>query len=92
MRGAVGKFLRLPEGRAFLVQVPGTSNSKLRDDEIATLLNWMVMEFSRREVPPDFAPYTPAEVTVLRHRPLDDVAATRAAIVRKLAALGYRID
>lgn len=92
MRGAVGNFLRLPEGRAFLVQVPGTSNSRLSDAEIATLLNWMVAEFSRAEIPPDFTPYTPAEVTRLRHRRLDDVAATRAAIVAKLAAMGYRIE
>ena len=92
MRGAVGNFLRLPEGRAFLVQVPGTSNSKLTDAEIATLLNWMVAAFSREQIPPDFTPYTPAEVTRLRHRPLDDVAATRAAIAAKLAAMGYRIE
>ncbi|HEX6137475.1 MAG TPA: cytochrome c [Casimicrobiaceae bacterium] len=92
MRGAVGNFLRLPEGRAFLVQVPGTSNSRLSDAEIATLLNWMVAEFSREQIPPDFTPYTPAEVTRLRHRPLDDVAATRAAIAARLAAMGYRID
>jgi mono/diheme cytochrome c family protein len=92
MRGAVGHFLRLPEGRAFLVQVPGTSNSKLSDAEIATMLNWMVAEFSRREIPHDFTPYTPEEVTRLRSHPLDDVAATRAAIVAKLAAMGYRVD
>ena len=92
MRGAVGQFLRLPEGRAFLVRVPGTANSKLTDAQVATMLNWLVYEFSRAEVPPDFRPYTPEEVTRLRHAPLDDVAATRAAIVAKLAAMGYRID
>jgi mono/diheme cytochrome c family protein len=92
LRGAVGHFLRLPEGRAFLVQVPGTSNSKLSDGEIATMLNWLLPEFSHAEMPPDFVPYTRDEVTRLRHRPLDDVAATRAAIVAKLAAIGYRIE
>jgi mono/diheme cytochrome c family protein len=92
MRGAVGHFLRLPEGRAFLVRVPGTANSKLTDAQVATMLNWMVYEFSRAEVPPDFKPYTPEEVTRLRHAPLDDVAARRAAIVAKLAAMGYRVE
>ena len=92
MRGTVGHFLRLPEGRAFLVRVPGTANSRLSDAEVATMLNWMVYEFSRAQVPPDFKPYTPEEVTRLRHAPLDDVAARRAAIVAKLAALGYRIE
>jgi mono/diheme cytochrome c family protein len=92
MRGVVGNFLRLPEGRAFLVRVPGTSNSRLTDAQIATMLNWLVHEFSPAQVPPDFKPYTTDEVTRLRRAPLDDVAATRAAIVKKLGAMGYRID
>jgi mono/diheme cytochrome c family protein len=92
MRGAVGHFLRLPEGRAFLVQVPGTSNSALSDAQIAVLLNWMLPQFSREEIPPDFVPYTAEEVTRLRNQRLDDVAATRAAIVTRLAAMGYRVE
>jgi len=90
--GAVGHFLRLPEGRAFLVQVPGTSNSALSDAQIAVLLNWMLPQFSREEIPPDFVPYTAEEVTRLRNQRLDDVAATRAAIVTRLAAMGYRVE
>ena len=92
MRGAVGHFLRLPEGRAFLVQVPGTSNSALSDAQIAVLLNWLLPQFSREEIPPGFVPYTAEEVTRLRNQRLDDVAATRAAIVTRLAAMGYRVD
>lgn len=92
MRGVVGYFLHVPEGRAFLVRVPGTSNSRLTDAEIATMLNWLVHEFSPKQIPPDFKPYTTEEVTRLRHAPLDDVAATRAAIVKKLATMGYRIE
>jgi mono/diheme cytochrome c family protein len=92
MRGAVGNFLRLPEGRAFLIQVPGTSNSALSDAQIAVLLNWMLPQFSREEIPPGFVPYTAEEVTRLRNQRLDDVAGTRAAIVKRLAAIGYQID
>ena len=92
MRGTVGYFLRLPEGRAFLVQVPGTSNSALSDAEIAVLLNWMLPQFSRAEMPPAFVPYTADEVTRLRKQRLDDVAGTRAAIVARLAAMGYPVE
>jgi mono/diheme cytochrome c family protein len=92
MRGVVGNFLRLPEGRAFLVQVPGTSNSALSDAQIAVLLNWMLPHFSSEQIPPDFAPYTADEVTRLRRQRLDDVAATRTAIVRRLAGMGYRVE
>jgi mono/diheme cytochrome c family protein len=92
MRGTVGHFLRLPEGRAFLVQVPGTSNSALSDAEIAVLLNWMLPQFSRAELPPGFVPYTADEVTRLRKQRLDDVAGTRAAIVARLGAMGYPVE
>jgi hypothetical protein len=37
-------------------------------------------------------PYTAEEVTRLRNQRLDDVAGTRAAIVKRLAAIGYQID
>lgn len=92
MKDTVGNFLRLPEGRAFLVQVPGTSNSALSDAQIAVLLNWMLPQFSRAEIPPGFVPYTADEVTRLRNQRLDDVAGTRAAIVTRLASMGYLVE
>jgi mono/diheme cytochrome c family protein len=92
MKGAVGHFLRLPEGRAFLVQVPGTSNSPLTDAQIAVLLNWMLPQFSRAELPPGFVPYTTDEVTRLRKMRLDDVAGTRTALVTRLASMGYPVE
>lgn len=92
MKGAVGHFLRLPEGRAFLVQVPGTSQAPLGDAEIAELLNWMLANFSPGEIPPGFSPYSPAEVERYRGSRLDDVAGTRQRIVGKLKAMGVRIE
>ena len=92
MRGMVGHFLRLPEGRAFLVQVPGTSQSALDDAQVAELLNWMVAAVSRSEVPPDFVPYTGEEVTRWRAHRLNDAAATRMAIVERLRSMGYVVD
>ena len=92
MKGRVGYFLNLPEGRAFLVQVPGTSNSALSDAEVAVLLNWMLPQFSRAEIPTGFVPYTADEVTRLRSQRLDDVAGTRTAIVARLASKGYPVE
>lgn len=92
MKGRLGHFLRLPEGRAFLVQVPGTAQSALGDAAVAELLNWMVVNFSRNEIPSEFSPYTAGEVTRLRaHRP-NDVSAERAAVVSSLRNMGYRIE
>lgn len=92
LRGQMGHFLKTPEGRAFLVQVPGTSNSSLSNGDIARMLNWMAKAFSADTVPADFQPYTEAEVTALRSRKLTDVSAVRRGIVAQLAAQGIRIE
>ena len=91
MRSQLGHFLKVPEGRAFLVKVPGTSNAALSNADIARLLNWMLRSFSASTLPADFAPYTESEVTALRGAPLDDVAAARATVVSRLAEQGIVI-
>lgn len=92
MKNRVGYFLRIPEGRAFLVQVPGTSQSSLSDGETAELLNWMVRALSPDAVPPNFSPYTRDEVTRLRASSLADVPAMRASVVGRLQKMGYWIE
>lgn len=92
MKGRVAHFLRLPEGRAFLVQVPGTSQSPLPDRDVAELLNWILQSMSAAEVPPEFQPYTTDEVRRLRAERLADVMGTRARLVQQLRERGYSID
>ncbi|CAL94873.1 cytochrome c4 [Azoarcus olearius] len=92
LRGQMGHFLKTPEGRAFLVQVPGTSNSALSNADIARMLNWMAAAFSAATLPPDFQPYTEAEVSALRANKLTDVSGARRAIVARLVAEGIRIE
>jgi cytochrome c553 len=92
MRGSIGHYLHLPEGRAYLVQVPGTSQSSLNDRDTATLLNWMVNTLAGKQVPADFLPYTQDEVSRLRATPLDDVSGTRTNVVTRLQQMGYRIE
>lgn len=82
MVNQLGRLVAVPGGRAYLVQVPGTSHSPLSDAEIAALLNWMVHEFSAATLPADFRPYTEAEVTQYRAtRPLDIMARRRSLVV-----------
>lgn len=91
MRGVLGHFMRLPEGRAFLVQVPGVNNAGLSDEEIAKLTNWTVQQFSAQTAPPGWAPYTAAEVALAKQqRPLD-VAKARADLVTRLRAAGVQM-
>ena len=88
MRSALGHFMKLPEGRAFLLQVPGVNNAGLSDAQIASVTNWMVQQFSADTAPAGWAPYTAAEVgTAKLARPVD-VAKARADLVARLQQSG----
>uniref|UniRef100_UPI003F4989FA c-type cytochrome n=1 Tax=Cupriavidus necator TaxID=106590 RepID=UPI003F4989FA len=78
IRITVPQLLRSPAGRAFLIQVPGTSGSDLTDAQIAELMNWMLPTLTAQR---NAAPYTTQEVTRYRNDRLDDVAAHRASIL-----------
>lgn len=84
LRGEVAKFLSVPGGRAYLVRVPGTAQSELSDARTAALLNWLLREFGRDQVPADFVPYTAEEVAPLRRAPLTDVVTARRDLVRAI--------
>lgn len=92
VRGSLGHFFKVQNGREFLIQVPGSSQSPLSNAETAELLNWMVKTFSPNEMPPGTAPYTTAEVAKLRSSPLADAPARRGEIVRLLKEQGIVID
>jgi len=84
MKNFVSKFLSVPEGREFLIRVPGSANSSLSDKDLAELLNWMLMELSTEGLPDDFTLYTEVEVRQERARVLVDVAAFRATLVAQM--------
>lgn len=87
MKGAVAKFLAVPDGRAFLVQVPGVAKSRLSDAETAALMNWMLAALDPAHVPPDFEPYSAEEVGRLRADPETAVLDRRAALVAAIEEL-----
>jgi len=67
----VGYFVRIPEGRAYLVQVPNVAMNPGSDADIAELLNWVLGTYSRPQLPPDFRGYTADEVGRLRTQRID---------------------
>lgn len=90
IRDTLVPFAASPEGRRFLVQVPGVSQSTLSDDELAGLLNWMIQNLSRvrpaagpRSEP--ITPFTAAEVAGYRRTPLVAVQAARASLIQRLS-------
>jgi hypothetical protein len=86
LRDSMGRFLAVPGGRAFLVQVPGSATSPLSDARLAAVLNWMIREFGPADVAASFRPYAADEVAAWREQPLVDVEKTRAALVAGMAS------
>jgi cytochrome c553 len=85
---ALGRFMRTPAGRNYILRVPGAANSALSDAQLAAVLNWLAQQFNSDELAADVPMFTAAEVTALRHIPLASVLATRREVVRDLAATG----
>jgi mono/diheme cytochrome c family protein len=83
IKETLAPFALSPEGRRFLIQVPGASQSTLSDAELAELLNWMVQNLSLVR-PGGFTRFTEAEVAGLRRTPLVDVQGTRRRLVESL--------
>jgi mono/diheme cytochrome c family protein len=81
IKDTLAPFALTPDGRRFLIQVPGASQSTLSDAGLADLLNWMVQNLSVTK-PAHFTQFTTAEVARYRRTPLVDVQATRQRLLR----------
>jgi len=78
LRGRVGYFLCLPEGRAYLVRLPSLASSPLPDEVLARLVNFVVFDLGGHPADPKVhAPFTAEEVGELRKRPLNNLALGR---------------
>jgi hypothetical protein len=88
LAGFVGHFTRHPEGRDYLLRVPGVVRARLDDARLAAVLNWLLASLSLDQVAADFAPFTPEEVAGARRAPLAEPQATRARLITDLQAAG----
>lgn len=80
----VARFATRPEGRAYLIGVPGSAQAPLSDAELARVLNWLLAEFGPAEVAARVARFDAAEVARAR-TPLADVEAVRAGLLEAIA-------
>ena len=80
----LGKFLHVKGGREFLIQVPGAALSDLDDERLANVVNWMLVNFSKEQLPRDFKPYSASEVNALRANALTEIGVTRAALIEEI--------
>jgi cytochrome c553 len=88
LANALSRFMRTPEGRNYVLRVPGAANSALSDAQLAAVLNWLAVTFDTSAAAGNPAPFTSEEVSRVRHTPLASVIAARRAVVRNLAATG----
>ncbi|MGH8134500.1 MAG: c-type cytochrome [Steroidobacteraceae bacterium] len=85
LAGSLSLFMRTPEGRNYLLRVPGAANSVLTDAQLAAVLNWLAERYPAPNGAPAAA-FTAAEVAQVRHTPLANLQARRREVVRSLAA------
>jgi hypothetical protein len=88
VRDQLGYFLTLPEGRAYLMQVPGLLSAGLSDERAAGVVNWMVEYFSGPSRPAAFQPYTADEALRYRLEKPADIIGARNRIAAELIAAG----
>jgi mono/diheme cytochrome c family protein len=92
MRGTLGRFLQVPGGREFIVQVPGVMNTPLSDRDVATLMNWLLPKVSGDTLPPGLRPYDGEEIARLRTSRPSDVGAARQRLIDAGRAAGIAIE
>ena len=79
----LGEIITRPEGRSYLIQVPGASQSPLGDEQLARVLTWILREFSSTSLPGDFQDISLQEVQKFRPFTLENPKLVR----QKLLAL-----
>ena len=73
LKGLVGYYLNMPEGRAYLPRLPNVAFSTLNDEQLAAVLNYMVFDIGADSAPAGSRPYDAAEVGKWRRQPLTEV-------------------
>ena len=84
MNDFVGYFLHVPGGREFIVQVPGAAGAPISDQELADVMNWMLLNFSKNELPDPYVPYSAEEIGKLRKEPLIDMHHRREELIARI--------
>jgi predicted amidohydrolase YtcJ/cytochrome c553 len=82
LANALSRFMRSPEGRNYVLRVPGAANSALSDQQLADVLNWLAVTYESTAPSVQPALFTSTEVAAVRHQPLLSVLATRSAVVQ----------
>lgn len=81
LRTDLARLASLPGGRAYILRVPGVTQTSLEPERTAEVLNYTLREFGGTAVARRIAPFTAAEVAQARAVPLLEISATRAGVM-----------
>jgi hypothetical protein len=79
----LGDIVGRPGGRAYLIQVPGSSQSHLNDERLADVLTWLLREYVGEDLPPDFQDINTLEVSEFRPVTLTNPDLARIKLLSK---------
>jgi mono/diheme cytochrome c family protein len=80
LHDTMGRIVAEPEGRSYIVRVPGVSQAPINDRKLTEVLNWVLTEFSSDTLPANFKPLDVKEVTLARKQLLTDPLKYRASL------------
>ena len=86
LRGYVGSFGRVDDGRTYLMHVPGVVGSGLDNADIAAVMNYIFERWAEAPASDPVPLFTAAEVARLRKRSVPDVVKARRHVVHELKA------
>jgi len=89
LKDQIGYYLTVPEGRAFIMQVPGLLSAGLSDERAAGVMNWIIEYFAGDSAPPNWTPYTGEEAARYRLSKPADVASVRRALAHRFVEAGH---
>ena len=75
------------DGRTYLSQVPGVASSGLSNQQIAEVLNYVIITW-RTDSDLPLTPFTSTEVAERRHRVVADIVELRRQVVTRLQSRG----
>jgi hypothetical protein len=81
LRGTLARLAQHPDGRSYVLRVPGVTQATLDSERLAEVLNWAISAFGDGTQPAQVPPFTAAEVAAARDRPLLEVNATRERVL-----------
>lgn len=80
LRNTLGALVSSSAGRDYIMRVPGALQSRLDSQQLADVLNWILLEFNADTLPVDFRPYSAGDVAAARQQILADPVKLRASL------------